>query len=70
MYILDEIQTTLYTFGCYSIYYGFFLYLVSVFISQVNSSESMPFRNHICSQVNTPHNPKKIANKRFMVDLC
>ena len=22
------------------------------------------------SQVNTPHNPKKIANKRFMVDLC
>ena len=24
----------------------------------------------INSQVNTPHNPKKIANKRFMVDLC
>ena len=22
------------------------------------------------SQVNTPHNPKKIANKRFIADLC
>ena len=24
----------------------------------------------IFSQVNTPHNPKKIANKRFIADLC
>ena len=27
-----------------------------------------PFNTH--SQVNIPHNPKKIANKRFIVDLC
>ena len=25
---------------------------------------------YIVGLVNTPHNPKKIANKRFMVDLC
>ena len=31
---------------------------------------SSSFRCLPSSQVNTPHNPKKIANKRFMVDLC
>ena len=58
-----------------TIFWRFFFYLISpsLLFKMRQYLATGKIENKIQlvnSQVNTPHNPKKIANKRFIADLC